>query len=216
MRIAVLALLVTTACGGKSDDCVRFWDKSAPVFSKASGGKAMPADAKDKFLKQCRETDKLKNDPVFKCVLDANGDAAIAECTTKAFSSYMDKSKKTEAQLMLNRLGKNLKVVFTEKAAFPIGKGGPTPAEPCCKGEGGKCPVNEAQWQAQPWEAMDFVSSEPGRFQYTYESVDGTSAKATAIGDLDCDGTTITYTLEMTTDEAGGPKMNIVEPTNPD
>lgn len=216
MRTALLALLVTTACGGKGDDCARFWDKSAPVLAKAGAGKPMPADAKDKFLEQCRETDKMKNDPVFKCVLDANGEAAVAECTTKAFSSYMDKSKKTEAQLMLNRLGKMLKVAHAENAAFPIGKGGPTPAEPCCKGEGGKCPVDEAQWNVQPWQTLDFISSEPGRFQYTYESADGKSAKATAIGDLDCDGTTITYTLEMTVDETGNPKMNIVEPTNPD
>lgn len=216
MRIALLPLLVTTACGGKGDDCQRFWDKSAPVFAKVGGDKPMPADAKDKFLEQCRKTDKMKNDPVFKCVLAASGDQAVAECTTKAFSGYMDKSKKVEAQLMLNRLGKTLKAIHAENESFPIGKGGPTPATPCCKGEGGKCPVSEAEWNTQPWQALDFISSEPGRFQYTYESTDGKTAKATAIGDLDCDGTTITYTLEMSIDATGTPTIDILEPTNPD
>src|SRR5689334_12748881 len=92
-----MAMLVTAACKSKGDECQQFWDKTAPLMSKvAPSGKAMPADAKDKFLKECRGGDKMKSDPTFKCVLGASGDAAISECMSKAFGDYTSKSKKTE------------------------------------------------------------------------------------------------------------------------
>ncbi len=205
----LVAALAATACGSKGDDCQRFWDKTAPLMQKMAGERKMPADAKDKFLKECREGDKMKQDTVFKCVLDANGEAAVSDCMSKAFGDYMSKGKKTEAQLNLNKLSKNLKVHFLTNNEFPVGKVGPTPAEPCCKGAGGKCSTND--WATnQLWSELEFSIDEPHLFQYSYES-DGKTVTATAIGDLDCDGTTITYKLEMN----GTPEKvnsNIVDP----
>jgi hypothetical protein len=60
------------------------------------------------------------------------------------------------------------------------------------------------------WQALDFSIEEPHRFRYTYES-DGKTATATAIGDLDCDGTAITYTLSATAPD-GTPTVQITEP----
>lgn len=202
------------ACGGKGDDCQRFWDKSAPVFAKIGGGKPMPAEAKGKFLEECRKSDKRKNDPVFRCVLDATGDEAVAACTTKAFGDYMSKSKAVEAKLNLNRLGKNLKALHADTGTFPVGKVGPTPAEPCCKGANGKCAPGP-DWESNPvWQSVELSMRDPHLFQYTYES-DGKTATATATGDLDCDGQMITYKLEMAiADDIA--TMNILEPTTPD
>jgi hypothetical protein len=206
-----VAVLATAACK-KGDECQQYWDRTSALMAKAAGDK-MPADAKTMFLKECREGDRIKKDPMFRCVVDASGDSAVQACMSKAFGDYMSKSKKTEAAIQLNKIGKYLKTIFNETEAFPIGKSGPTPAEPCCKGENHKCPVVPIeQWNASEiWKQLDFEISEPTLFQYSYESTDGKTATATAIGDLDCDGTMITYKLEVTTLD-GTPQMKIVEP----
>lgn len=215
LRFGLVAVVLAGAgCGGKGDDCQRFWDKSAPITAKAAG-KPVPADAKDKFLKECREGDRMKKDPTFKCVLDASGDDAVAACMSKAFGAYANKSKATEAKLHLNKLGKNAKVFYMTESTFPVGKAGPTPAEPCCKAPGQKCAPNPAQWEAaEPWKLLDFMIDDEHRFQYSYES-DGKTVTAAAVGDSDCDGTTVTYKLEMKI-ENDAPTMNIVDPTTED
>jgi hypothetical protein len=88
-----------------------------------------------------------------------------------------------------------------------------TPAEPCCKGPDHKCaPVPADQWAASDvWSKLDFEIGEATRFQYSYES-DGKTVTATAVGDLDCDGTSVTYKLEMTAGTDGNPTMNIIDP----
>lgn len=210
--VVVSALVGSAACG-KGDDCQKFWDKTAPMMSKMGGDKKMFADAKDRFLKECRDGAKMRNDPTFKCVLGAGDEAAISACMGKAFGDYASKSKMIEAKLQLTKLGKNLKVYFQTESTFPAGKAGPMPAAACCKGEGGKCAAVPADtWAADPiWNKLDFIIDEPTRFQYSYES-DGKTATATAVGDLDCDGTMITYKLDMTVDASGGPTMALTEP----
>ncbi len=109
-----------------------------------------------------------------------------------------------EAKIYLHRLSNNLKSSFNQNSAFPVGKVGPSPAQPCCKNAGGTCAVS-ADWGKDPvWVSVDFDPFDPHRFQYTYQS-DGKTVVATAIGDLDCDGTTITYKLEMGVGNAGEP-----------
>jgi hypothetical protein len=212
MRTLLVATVWMTAACSKGDECQQFWDKAGPVMSKMGDGKKM-AGAKDKFLEGCRKDPKFKNDPVFKCVLGASGEAAVSDCMSKAFGDYMGKAKKTEAQLQLNKLGKNAKVYFMTEGSFPVGKAGPTPPEPCCKGADHKCaPVPADQWDAnEVWQKLEFMMVEPSLFQYSYES-DGKSATATAVGDLDCDGTPVTYKLEMTAGADGNATMNIIDP----
>ncbi len=206
------ALLAAPACKS-GDECQQYWDRTADSMAKLAGDKKLPADAKDKFLKECRDGDRIKKDPMFRCVVDASGGDAVKACMSKAFGDYMSKSKATEAKLQLHKLGKLLKSAFVETSAFPVGKVGPTPAEPCCKGENHKCAANAEQWLTNPvWASLDFEMSDPSLFQYSYDSVDGKTATATAVGDLDCDGTMITYKLEMTAGADGMPAANIVEP----
>lgn len=214
MRTLLLAtVLVTTACS-KGDECQRFWDKAGPVMSKMGGdGAKKMAGAKDKFLEGCRKDPKYKKDPMFKCVLGASGDSAVSDCMSKAFGDYAGKAKKIEAKLHLTMLGKSAKAFFLSEGSLPAGKAGPMPAEPCCKGPDHKCaPVPADQWAANDvWSKLDFQIEEATRFQYSYES-DGKTATATAVGDLDCDGTAVTYKLEITPGADGDVTTNLVEP----
>jgi len=207
-------MMLGAACS-KKDDCQRFVDKSKSMLegmAKGAGKELTSADM-DRLVAQCREKHGKpgnKDDAMMACVLDAKDDAAVAACWTAALGDYKSKSQRTEAQLQLGKLGKNLKVAFVTNAEFPKGKTGPTPAEDCCKGPDGKCPVTDA-WAKDPvWQALEFEIYDPHRFRYTYES-DGKTATATAIGDLDCDGTAITYTLTATATD-GNPTVQLNEP----
>ncbi len=127
-----------------------------------------------------------------------------------AFMDYMKRSKNTEASLQLNKLGKNAKRVYAETAAFPIGEVPLTPEAPCCGGPNNHCVTTSETWQHPVWKALDFEIDEPTLFQYSYQS-DGKTFTAKAVGDLDCDGTTITYELHGTS-EGGNPAVTLIEP----
>jgi len=217
MRTTLLLLLLAACSKKKGDDCQQFADKSHSVLTEMTKGvgKPLPADYESKFLDECRKhPEKIKKDPVFKCVLDAKSDDAVKQCYSTAFSDYASKGRRSEAQLQLNKLAKNLKVAAISAGTFPKGKAGPTPAQRCCDQPDHKCAVVK-DWSSDPaWSALEFAIDEPSQFQYTYES-DGQKASATAIGDLDCDGQMITYKLEATL-ENGEPKTTINEPTEQD
>lgn len=208
-----LAVLGLVACSKKAgDDCQRFVDKSKPILEKMmkEAGKSVSDKDLAAFVDKCRKEPERKKDPIMACVLDAKDDAAVAACYGSALGDYAKASKGTEGPLQLNKLGKNAKVAYATNAQFPVGKAGPTPATSCCAGPGGKCPIT-ADWAASPiWSALDFQLDEPNLFQYMYES-DGKTGTATAIGDLDCDGTMITYKLELSAAD-GNATMNIVAP----
>lgn len=71
-----------------------------------------------------------------------------------------------------------------------------TPSRPCCEGPNQRCPgyaENElGPWDHPTWQALNFRTSDPHRFQFEFVS-DGTSFTARAIGDLDCDGVYSTH-----------------------
>ncbi|MCX5741475.1 MAG: hypothetical protein NT062_03135, partial [Proteobacteria bacterium] len=79
----------------------------------------------------------------------------------------------------------------------------------------GKFPV-VATWAADAgWSALDFQIDEPNLFTYTYTG--GTTvSQALAIGDLDCDGTKITYTLDMTAPSGNATALITEPPPNSD
>ncbi|HEY4178687.1 MAG TPA: hypothetical protein VGM90_17695 [Kofleriaceae bacterium] len=133
----------------------------------------------------------------------------LAAVAVPAFMDYMKKSKKTESSLELNRIAKNLKVYYVTNAAFPEGDTTLSPAESCCAGPNHKC-FDPSTWQQKAWQDLDFQIDEPHLFQYRYHS-DGKTAVAEAVGDLDCDGVSITYRLDATAD-AGNPTITITEP----
>lgn len=212
----IAGLLFVAACGKSGGDpCEQVWDKMAPVMGEMAkqAGNPLPADAKDKFVKECRAGDRMKKDPVFDCVLKASGNEAVTRCMTGGIDAYKRKSQVAEAKMMLTMLGKHAETAYAEHGAFPVGKAGPAPAGPCCDGPDQRCAVADDLWASDPvWSALGFYIGDPTRFTYSYES-DGKTATATAVGDLDCDGTSITYKLEISADADGTFTRNLVEPS---
>lgn len=131
----------------------------------------------------------------------------LAAVAIPAFMDYMKKSKKTEASLQLNKIAKNSKVAYNTYASFVQGTATTLPATmTACKGT-----VTTA-WAADTvWAALDFQIDENNLFQYDYASTSTTAAAAHAVGDLDCDTTMITYSLNLTA-PSGNAQAVIREP----
>ena len=214
---AVVAAAGCSKAAPGADDCARFVEKSRPVMSdmmKTAGRTLSDADVA-KMLDTCKKGGPggQTKDPVFACVVGAADDAAVRACYVKGLGSYTARSKAIEAKVALKGIGRSLDTAYQDTQKLPVGTAGPTPATPCCQGPDQKCPP--AAWTADPvWSALYFEMPEPTRFQYAYQS-DGITARATATGDLDCDGTPITFTLTATI-EGGAVKVDLVEPTTED
>lgn len=137
----------------------------------------------------------------------------VAAVAIPSFMDYTAKSKKTEAALFLNKLGKSAKRAYAETSLYPSGSAPLTPPEPCCGQPNNHCRAVPERYAADPvWKALDFQVDEPTLFQYSYSaSPDGQSFIAKAVGDLDCDGTFVTYELRGTA-RNGNPTLTLIEP----
>ena len=136
----------------------------------------------------------------------------LAAVAIPAFMDYMKKSKKTEASLQLNKIAKNSKVYYNTNAQYSQTAGAKLPA---AWSAGTNCKVatpETASFAADAgWALLDFQVDEPNLFQYAYTPSSLSDATATAEGDLDCDGTPITYTLTLSA-PAGNAAALITEP----
>jgi prepilin-type N-terminal cleavage/methylation domain-containing protein len=139
----------------------------------------------------------------------------LAAVAIPAFMDYMKRSKKTEASLQLNKIGKNAKRTYSESSSYVVGTATQLPAKPgsggCCGGPSNHCAANPTGFAADAtWKALDFQIDEDSLFYYDYTgTTTGFTAKAT--GDLDCDNTEIVYTL-VGTAAAGNPAVTLTEP----
>jgi hypothetical protein len=217
--IKYLAIAMALAACSSGDKCSKVYDKLAPVFEKEMKGEKKMDKAKE--IERCK--DELKNHPdreaAMDCILALPGTPSMGDlmaCESKRDNkkdtTKDDTGKVTEASLQLNKIGKNAKRVFAETSAFPIAKAPLTPATDCCKGPSGKCPVDATAWTIEPWKTFEFTVDEPHQFRYSYESTDGKSFTATAVGDPDCSGKPVTYTLNGTLDATGNPSVNLIKP----
>jgi len=140
----------------------------------------------------------------------------LAAVAIPSFMDYMKRSKKTEAALQLNKIGKTSKRIYSETSSYYVGKGAPLPAAAgkaagCCGGPNNHCtPLPSAFVADAGWKALDFQIDEPNLFIYDYEGT-AVAFSAHAVGDLDCDGTAITYTLNGTAKD-GNPAVELLEP----
>ena len=143
----------------------------------------------------------------------------LATVAIPAFMDYVKRSKKSEAVLQLNKIGKNAKRTYGETASYPGGIAGPTPTpvnagKGCCGGAGASpnhCAANPSSFTASGiWRALDFEIDEDTLFYYSYGGA-AQSFTATAVGDLDCDGTEVTYLLNGTSVN-GNPSATLAEP----
>ena len=143
----------------------------------------------------------------------------LAAVAIPAFMDYIKRSKKTEAALQLNKIGKNAKRVYSETSAYITGVAGELPGKPgtggCCGGAGASpnhCLAVPTSFAADAvWKALDFQIDEDSLFYYDYNGTSATTFTAKATGDLDCDGTEIVYTLTGTA-VSGNPAVQLTEP----
>jgi len=132
----------------------------------------------------------------------------VAAVAVPAFLDYTKQAKKSEAELQLARLGKHAKTIWASEAKFPTADIPLTPDKSCCESPTRRCERGPGTWKA--WAPLDFAIDEPHRFRYSYRGSDGQFV-ATAVGDLDCDGIEVTYTLTGMI-ENGAPVLNLVAP----
>jgi prepilin-type N-terminal cleavage/methylation domain-containing protein len=143
----------------------------------------------------------------------------LAAVAIPAFMDYMKRSKKTEASLQLNKIGKNSKRYYSEASSYVQGAATQLPAKPggggCCGGAGASpnhCAAVPASFAADAkWKALDFQIDEDSLFYYDYNGTTTSTFTAKATGDLDCDGTEIVYTLAGTAVN-GNPAVVLTEP----
>ena len=139
----------------------------------------------------------------------------LAAVAIPAFMDYMKRSKKTEASLQLNKLGKNAKRAYSEASSYVVGTALQLPAKPgaggCCGGTNNHCTPNPTGFAGDAtWKQLDFQIDEPSLFYYDYTGT-ATAFTAKATGDLDCDNTEIVYTLTGTATN-GNPAVLLTEP----
>jgi type IV pilus assembly protein PilA len=144
--------------------------------------------------------------------------AIIGILATVAVPLFMDSiktAKKSEAVIQLEKIGTKAIVEYNTNATYPQAAAPTTPAVNCCTQNAGgkrKCNVVAADWSSPEWRALDFSMDKDFYYQYAYTpAAGGATFQATATGDMDCDGVTITYTLDGTTIN-GTPKTALTEP----
>lgn len=155
----------------------------------------------------------------------------LAAVAIPAFLDYMKRSRTTEASIALNKIGKNAKRTYGDVSSYSAIPGGlrPAGASPvtgCCGGVGGtaaspgtvvnnKCTEDAAGFQADPgWAALEFSIDEPGQYGYRYNPLAANAFDAEAYGDVDCDGTAATFTIQGRVSANGNPMMNLVAPAS--
>ena len=106
------------------------------------------------------------------------------------YVTYLERSK----DIAYNRIADHARRIRAETGEFPRGKVGLTPTAPCCGQPDDYCPPTPQDWQDPVWKALDFHIDEPTEYQYAYRS-DGKTFTATAVGGLDCSGSTMTFEL---------------------
>jgi type IV pilus assembly protein PilA len=139
----------------------------------------------------------------------------LAAVAVPAFMDYIKRSKRVEASLQLNKIGRSAKRAYSESAMYVVGAAAQLPVKPgiggCCGGPNNHCaPDSTAFANDAVWRQLDFQIDETNLFYYDYLGT-STTFTAKATGDLDCDGIEIVYTLTGTATN-GNPATVLVEP----
>jgi type IV pilus assembly protein PilA len=122
----------------------------------------------------------------------------LAAVAIPMFLDSMKSAKNSEAKVQLAKMRDTAKTRYATNATFPVFAAVATPGVDCCtQNIGGKkkCKGNKpGDWDvAATWQQLDFQIDEDFYFQYDYTGAAATFT-ANAVGDMDCDGTKITYT----------------------
>ena len=115
----------------------------------------------------------------------------LASVAIPAFLEYMRSGKASEAQIALNRLGKSARVRYVQASTYPVGAEGPVPGTSPCGLPGSTFTAGYFTSQRASggiFEDLEFTVEEAFRYRYSWDSADGSTFTALAIGDVDCDG----------------------------
>jgi prepilin-type N-terminal cleavage/methylation domain-containing protein len=141
---------------------------------------------------------------------------ALASIAIPKFLDYMKRGKRTEAEVHLVAIAKAADAAYMENAEYPQIAVALTPAQSCCQQPGHKCAVAANEWNGVPaWDELGFEMTQPFRFQYSYVSALSSEYEARAVGDLDCDGSTITYRMRGEATD-GSPTSTMFRPSRAD
>jgi type IV pilus assembly protein PilA len=132
----------------------------------------------------------------------------LAAVAIPSFMKYIRRSKTTEASMNIRKLFDSSVAYFeaehtdstgsTLPKQFPVAAG-PAPTATCCGQPGGKCRPDNTVWTAPSWMSLNFSVDDAFYFQYQYASAGtdtGSTFRADAYGDLNCD--TVLSTFERT------------------
>lgn len=121
---------------------------------------------------------------------------AIATCPS-AKRSCTAKNRAEEADDLVGVLGDQVAKTVAATGRVPPAAAALTPAATCCD-QGGTCTPDAKTWDDPAWRALAFSIDGAYRYQYQYiPDASGLSATVRAVGDLDCDGKTSLYELEI-------------------
>ncbi len=132
----------------------------------------------------------------FRYVLLLVGLCSIATCPA-AKRACTAKQRTREADQLLDYLADRVEASIAATGHVPPTPAGPTPLPSCCE-IGGECEADASTWNTPGWQALQF--SIDGDYRYTYSYIpakDGRSAIVRAVGDVDCDGETSLYEVEI-------------------
>jgi prepilin-type N-terminal cleavage/methylation domain-containing protein len=137
----------------------------------------------------------------------------LAAIAIPMFMGHMKHAKASEAMLQLNKMAVDAKTYYFANSKYPQGAAAVLPGADggACAGPNGHYAVSNA-WTSDPvWSALSFEVVEPNLFSYHFTSTSPSTAQGLAVGDLDCDGVTITYQLNL--NAAQEPSATYVEPS---
>ena len=140
----------------------------------------------------------------------------LAAVAIPKFLEYMKKGKQVEAEVHLGAIAKSADTAFIENASYPQTLSALTPAQACCDQPGKRCAVVSNEWNGVPtWDELGFEMTTPFHFQYRYNSAQSARYQADAVGDLDCDGVPVTYSM-IGDATNGAPSSRMVKPARAD
>jgi hypothetical protein len=127
---------------------------------------------------------------------------SIATCPA-AKRSCTAKQRAREADQLLEYLADRVAASIAATGHVPGTPAGPTPLPTCCE-VGGTCEPDRTLWATPGWQALQFSIDDDHRYTYSYiPDPSGRSAIVRAVGDVDCDGETSLYELEVRIDGTG-------------
>jgi type IV pilus assembly protein PilA len=154
----------------------------------------------------------------------------LAAVAIPAFLDYMKRAKTTEASLNLNKIGLSAKRIFGETGSFSatssaglLPTGLATGGGECCGGKGGtsttpgitvnnKCQAAPNLFKADAgFAALEFSVDEASQYEYSYAG-SLTTPVGYAVGDIDCDGVSATWSLQILKTSAGNPQVSLIQP----